>query len=76
MLGCAKLVDKLGRLGPQVGYLYPLYTNHVNNGFLFVTRPCTDGQALGTGYASRLWRDLSVKYSYTRYTQGLLMQIN
>ncbi len=76
MLGCVRLVGKLSKAVGQVERLYALCTEHANTSRFFVRRSSTGAPALGTACARWFWQNLSVKFSFTHFTQGLLMQIN
>ncbi len=76
MDGCARSVDKLGIGLVQTDHLYALYTGPAYTDLVFVRRPYTALRALSTACPCRFLQKLSVRFSCTHYTQGLLMQIN
>ncbi len=79
VFGCAKKGDKLGRSFVQRLALCTKSTtklNYLTSQGLFVRRVCTDARSLDTVCTRRFWRILSAKFSYARFTQPLLMQIN
>ena len=76
---CSQVVYSLRKARAQLGKLCPQSTTrrkYLTSQGLFIHRPSTNTSALDTVFARWFWKNQSIKFSYTHFTQGLLMQLS